>query len=210
MADAPVLLVGDIDRGGVFAQLIGTVSLLEPEEQERICGLIINKFRGDKKILEPGLDMIYEKCGKKVLGVVPYAAVDIEEEDSLAESLNVREKNGKVDIAVLRLPKLSNFTDFQALSATEGVSVRYVTKPGELGNPDCICIPGTKNTVSDMKWLRSSGLEAAVKRQGRKGNLSGGNLRRISDIGGGNYRYLRCGRRREHKGNGTSACCYQL
>lgn len=171
MADAPVLLVGDIDRGGVFAQLIGTVSLLEPEEQERICGLIINKFRGDKKILEPGLDMIYEKCGKKVLGVVPYAAVDIEEEDSLAESLNVREKNGKVDIAVLRLPKLSNFTDFQALSATEGVSVRYVTKPGELGNPDCICIPGTKNTVSDMKWLRSSGLEAAVKRQAEKGTF---------------------------------------
>lgn len=171
MADAPVLLVGDIDRGGVFAQLIGTVSLLEPEEQERIGGLIINKFRGDKKILEPGLDMIYEKCGKKVLGVVPYAAVDIEEEDSLAESLNVREKTGKVDIAVLRLPKLSNFTDFQALSATEGVSVRYVTKPGELGNPDCICIPGTKNTVSDMKWLRSSGLEAAVKRQAEKGTF---------------------------------------
>ena len=171
MADAPVLLVGDIDRGGVFAQLIGTVSLLEPEEQERIGGLIINKFRGDKRILEPGLDMIYEKCGKRVLGVVPYAAVDIEEEDSLAESLNVREKTGQVDIAVLRLPKLSNFTDFQALSATAGVSVRYVTKPGELGNPDCICIPGTKNTVSDMKWLRSSGLEAAVKRQAEKGTF---------------------------------------
>ena len=118
---------------------------------------------------------------------MPYAAVDIEEEDSLAESLNVREKNGKVDIAVLRLPKLSNFTDFQALSATEGVSVRYVTKPGELGNPDCICIPGTKNTVSDMKWLRSSGLEAAVKRQAEKGTFLVGICGGYQICGGGNY-----------------------
>lgn len=169
IADAPVLLVGDIDRGGVFAQLIGTVMLLEPEEQVRIKGLVINKFRGDKRILEPGLQMITDRCGKKVIGVVPYTDVDIEEEDSLAESLNARAASGAIDVAVLRLPKLSNFTDFQALAAEPEVSVRYVTKVSELGQPDLICIPGTKNTVSDMKWLRACGLEAAVKRQAASG-----------------------------------------
>lgn len=169
IADAPVLLVGDIDRGGVFAQLIGTVMLLEPEEQARIKGLVVNKFRGDKRILEPGLQMITDRCGKKVIGVVPYMDVDIEEEDSLAESLQVRDASGTVDVAVLRLPKLSNFTDFQALAAEPEVSVRYVTKASELGSPDLICIPGTKNTISDMRWLRACGLEAAVKRQAALG-----------------------------------------
>lgn len=170
MADAPVLLVGDIDRGGVFAQLLGTVWLLEEDEQERIKGLIINKFRGDKKILEPGLEMITARCGKKVLGVVPYFQdIDIEEEDSLAESLLIRRASGAIDVAVIRLPKLSNFTDFQALAAREDVSVRYVTRPSELGTPDLICLPGTKSTIEDMKWMRESGLEAAVLRQANAG-----------------------------------------
>lgn len=169
IADAPVLLVGDIDRGGVFAQLIGTVMLLEKQEQERIKGLIINKFRGDKQILDPGLAMITEKCGKEILGVVPYMDVDIEEEDSLAESLAQKTVRGCIDVAVIRLPRISNFTDFQALGAEADVSVRYVERTTELRQPDLICIPGTKNTISDLKWFRASGLEAAVKRLAGEG-----------------------------------------
>lgn len=164
IADASVLLVGDIDRGGVFAQLVGTVILLEPEEQERICGLIINKFRGDQTILEPGIAMLEERCKKEVLGVVPYADVEIEEEDSLAESLNRKAYHRGIDIAVIRLPKVSNFTDFQALAQEPKLSVRYVEKLSELGKPDVVILPGTKNTIQDMLWLRESGLETAILR----------------------------------------------
>ncbi len=162
IADAPVLLVGDIDRGGVFAQLLGTMLLLEPDEQERVAGLIINKFRGDPSILEPGLRMLEEKAGKPVMGVVPYAHVKIEEEDSLAEELSQNRTHAPIDIAVIRLPKISNFTDFEMLSQEEMVSVRYVKEPGELGNPDCVILPGTKSTLADLSWLRQSGIEAAV------------------------------------------------
>lgn len=169
IADAPVLLVGDIDRGGVFAQLIGTVMLLDKQEQDRIKGLIINKFRGDKGILDPGLEMITAKCGKRILGVVPYMDVDIEEEDSLAESLEQKAVRGCVDVAVIKLPRISNFTDFQALGAEKDVSVRYVERTTELQHPDLVCIPGTKNTISDLKWLRASGLEAAVIRLAEEG-----------------------------------------
>ena len=164
IADAPVLLVGDIDRGGVFAQLIGTVMLLEPEEQDRIKGLIVNKFRGDKKILDPGITMLEERAGKPVLGVVPYADVDIEDEDSVASSLEETHIQAEIDVAVIRFPRISNFTDMQALSMERDVSVRYVTKPSELGEPDVILLPGTKNTIQDLLWLRESGLEAAVLR----------------------------------------------
>lgn len=171
IADAPVLLVGDIDRGGVFAQLIGTVELLEPEEQERVKGLIVNKFRGDKKILDPGLTMLEQRCHKKVLGVVPYADVDIEEEDSLAESLTRKRITAGIDIAVIRLPQISNFTDFQAFVLEPSVSVRYVGKDSELGKPDVIILPGTKNTMHDMRWLRACGLEAAIVRQAEEGAM---------------------------------------
>jgi len=171
IADAPVLLVGDIDRGGVFAQLTGTVMLLEPDEQERVKGLVINKFRGDEAILKPGLDMLEERCGKKVLGVVPYMAVDIEDEDSLAESLERKDREGKIDIAVVRLPRISNFTDLQAFALEEGVSVRYVSKVTELGQPDAILLPGTKNTMKDMRWVRESGMEAAVLRCSQRGSI---------------------------------------
>jgi adenosylcobyric acid synthase len=171
LVDAPVLLVGDIDRGGVFAQLAGTVTLLEENERERIKGLIINKFRGDLKILEPGLSMLEEKCGKEVLGVVPYADVDIEEEDSLADDFLRRNVRGSIDIAVIQLPKISNFTDFQALSMEKALSVRYVGKLSELGSPDMVIIPGTKNTISDLKWLRECGLEAAIIKFAKKGGI---------------------------------------
>lgn len=176
IADAPVLLVGDIDRGGVFAQLVGTVMLLEPEEQNRIKGLIINKFRGDEKILEPGITMLEERCKKEVLGVVPYADVDIEEEDSLAECLNNKAVKQGIDIAIIRLPKVSNFTDFQALALEPVLSVRYVDKLSELGKPDVIILPGTKNTIQDMCWLRESGLEAAIVRLAEKKTLSSGDM----------------------------------
>lgn len=171
IADSPVLLVGDIDRGGVFAQLIGTVELLEKEEQARIKGLIINKFRGDKKILEPGLEMITERCGKEVIGVVPYMDIDIEEEDSLAESLVRKNARGVIDIAVIKLPKISNFTDFQALELNSLVSVRYVENSEELKNPDVIILPGTKNTMKDMKWLRECGLESSILKLHKKGTI---------------------------------------
>ncbi len=168
MANAPVLLVGDIDRGGVFAQLVGTMILLEPEEQAYVKGMIINKFRGDVKILEPGLDMLEEKCHKTVLGVVPYLYVDIDDEDSLTERFDRKEAGGLVDIAVIRFPRISNFTDVNVFSYYEGVTVRYVSNPSELGNPDMIILPGSKNTIEDLLWMRQNGLEARIKQLAEK------------------------------------------
>lgn len=165
LANAPVLLAGDIDRGGVFASLYGTVKLLEKDEQQRIKGLIINKFRGDVEILRPGLDMIEEKTGIPVVGVVPMTPLDLDDEDSLSERLNRREDEGAVDIAVIHLPHISNFTDFNVFEGMKGVSLRYVKQARDLGKPDLIFLPGTKNTMSDLCWLRESGLEAAILRQ---------------------------------------------
>lgn len=166
LADAPVLLVGDIDRGGVFAQLYGTVMLLEEEERERIKGLIINKFRGDKTILDSGVAMIETLCRIPAVGVVPYLQVDLEDEDSLSEKLySVRDHSsdiGIVDIAVIRLPRISNFTDFQVLSVMEQVTLRYVSDVRELGQPDLVVLPGTKSTIEDLLWLRQCGLEGAI------------------------------------------------
>ncbi len=168
---APVLLAGDIDRGGVFAQLLGTHMLLEPDEQALLKGLLINKFRGDVEILKPGLTMLEDLCKKDVLGVIPYMKVNIEDEDSLAEVLSVKDAKADIDIAVIRLPKISNFTDFQALDLEAQASVRYVGRADELGNPDLIILPGTKSTMDDLKWLRENGLEAAIKHQAANGTL---------------------------------------
>ena len=140
MVDAPVLLAGDIDRGGVFAQLYGTVELLEPEERNRIKGLIINKFRGDKTILEPGLRQLEDLCRIPVAGVVPYMNVDIEDEDSLSTKLGNTRQKGCIDIAVLRFPKISNFTDMDAFERMNEVSIRYVSKPSELKQPDMVIL----------------------------------------------------------------------
>ena len=164
MAKSPVLLVGDIDRGGVFASLYGTLTLLDPEEQDLVKGLVINKFRGDVELLRPGLRMLEQLAQKPVLGVVPYTRLDLDEEDSLAETLERKSVPSLVDVAVIRLPHLSNFTDFSALGQIEGVSVRYVTSPRQLEEPDLVILPGTKNTIGDLIWLRSCGLEAAVLR----------------------------------------------
>ncbi len=168
-ANAPVLLCGDIDRGGVFASLYGTVKLLEPEEQELIRGLIINKFRGDVDILRPGLGQLEQLTGKPVLGVVPMLDVDVDDEDSLSTRLSGGGKVGLVDIAVIRLPRLSNFTDFNPLERMEEVTLRYVGSVKELGNPDLVILPGTKNTMDDLRWLRQGGLEGAVLKHAANG-----------------------------------------
>lgn len=163
LVDAPVLLAGDIDRGGVFAQLAGTLLLLEEEERKRIKGLVINKFRGDKTLLDSGIRMLAEKTGLPVLGTVPYMDLSIEEEDSLTERFE-RTREDQIDIAVIRFPRISNFTDFTVFEQIEGVSLRYIDSPGKLGQPDLIFLPGSKNTISDLKWMRQNGLEASIKK----------------------------------------------
>ncbi len=170
LADSPVLLAGDIDRGGVFAQLYGTVELLEEYEKERIKGVIINKFRGDKEILKPGLKMLEDKVNKQILGVIPYIDVDIDDEDSLSLSQK-KKKQGAIDIAVIQLPKISNFTDFNSLMSMKNVSVRYVKNISQLGSPHLIIIPGTKSTMEDLKWLRKTGLEKLIKHHAMEGVL---------------------------------------
>lgn len=164
LVDAPVLLAGDIDRGGVFAQLYGTVALLNEEERKRVKGLIINKFRGDVDILRPGLTQLAELTGLPVVGVIPYTRVDIDDEDSLAPRLNAHEAHRPVDVAVIRLPQISNFTDFSPLESHPALGVRYVEQASGLGAPDLIMLPGTKSTMADLGWMRQNGLEAAVRK----------------------------------------------
>lgn len=165
---APVILAGDIDRGGVFAQLYGTTALLSEEERAMVKGLVINKFRGDPAILAPGVAMLEELTGIPVMGVVPYMDVDLEDEDSLSGRLSgggERDAAAAVDIAVIRFPRISNFTDFHVFSTIQGVCVRYVERAADLKSPDLILLPGTKNTVEDLLWMRENGLEAAVLKE---------------------------------------------
>ncbi len=198
-ADAPVILVADIDRGGVFASIVGTLELLEPHERDRIKGFVINKFRGDVSLLKPGLDWLEERTGKPVLGVIPYlprlglededsASLDTKREQSRRKAANTLQQKSsgagvpvqepgvsaaagigssadgqglsahKLDIAVLRLPRLSNFTDFDPLDEEPDVELRYVEHPGEWGNPDAVILPGSKNTMDDLAFLRETGM----------------------------------------------------
>lgn len=167
MVDAPVLLVGDIDRGGVFAQLLGTLLLLTKEEKERVKGLIINKFRGDVSLLDSGIEILEKKGGIPVAGIIPYMEIYLEDEDSLTERFFRKEK-GKVDLAVIRYPRISNFTDFNVFEQIPEVSVRYVTSVEALGNPDLVFLPGSKNTMSDLEWMYQNGLAEGVKRLAEK------------------------------------------
>ena len=179
MLDAPVLLAGDIDRGGVFAQLYGTAALLTEEERKRIRAFVINKFRGDKEILKPGLSMLYERIRIPFAGVIPYMDVDVDDEDSLSERLAGKhgagpllDKSGHAafaKVSVIKLPRISNFTDFNALERLPGIALSYVGRPEELTGSDLIIIPGTKNTMGDLKWLRQNGLEAVITRMAGKG-----------------------------------------
>ena len=163
-ADAPVLLVGDIDRGGVFAQLVGTMALLEPEERALVKGHVINKFRGDPSLLTPGLGFLKERTGVPVAGVIPhFSDIHIPEEDSLgllAESGN--DDDAVVDVAIVRLPHIANFDDFDPLRYESGVHMRYVGRADEFGSPDLVVIPGSKTTVADLDWLRAQGLDERV------------------------------------------------
>ncbi len=171
MAKAPVLLVADIDRGGVFASIYGTLMLLEEDERAMIKGVVINKFRGDVEILRPGLRMIEEKTGVPIIGVLPMLQVDIEDEDSLSERISGHSEVNLVDIVVVRTPRMSNYTDFNVFELIPGVSLRYVANVRDLGNPDMIIIPGTKNTIGDLKWLRQSGMEASILKHASNGTV---------------------------------------
>ena len=165
LVDAPVILVADIDRGGVFASIYGTVALMDDDAKNRIKGIVINKFRGDKNLLTPGFEMLAEHFKKidaniPVLGVIPMEKIDIDDEDSLSERLdteNVIFDTNKINIAVIKLPHISNFTDFNPLSRRKEIAMKYITSPKEMEDADLIIIPGTKNTLYDLRWLKNIG-----------------------------------------------------
>jgi adenosylcobyric acid synthase len=165
LADAPVLLVGNIDRGGVFASLVGTLELLEPDERQRVAALVVNKFRGDKRLLAPGLDFLVQRTGLPVLGVLPFLrGLRLADEDSTALD-DRRERalrDDQIVIAVVRFPRISNFDDFKPLEHEPGVNVRYVMRPQDLEKPDLVILPGSKCTTADLGWLRETGLAAAI------------------------------------------------
>lgn len=162
--NAPVLLAADIDRGGVFAFLYGTLELLEKEEQSLVKGFIINKFRGDISLLEPGLEMLANLSGgRKTVGVIPYMRnIQLAQEDSVFLDENRVFGAGETDIAVIHLPHISNYDDFDALAMEDGVRVRFVSSLEELGTPRGVIIPGTKSTVADLGWMRRTGLAEGV------------------------------------------------
>lgn len=172
LAPAPVLLVADIDRGGALASVVGTLELLEPEERDLVKGIIINKFRGDIKLLEPALAFLADKTSKPILGVIPHIEkLGIDDEDSVA--LDEKKQNicgiADLDIAVIRLPKISNFTDFDALAREIDVNLRYISRDDSIGNPDLIIIPGSKNTTEDLQYLKQQGLAEEILRLNKKG-----------------------------------------
>ncbi|HEY8890030.1 MAG TPA: cobyric acid synthase [Clostridium sp.] len=171
LIDAPVILAGDIDKGGVFASLAGTMLLLSDNEKKRVKATIINKFRGDVEILKPGLTMLEDIIHIPCIGVVPYFRLDLEDEDGAVE-FN-KKITAPIDVVVIKLPHISNFTDLDALKGEEDVSVRFVTNKSELGNPDLLILPGTKNTINDLITLRDSGLEDAIKKYSFDGNILG-------------------------------------
>lgn len=173
MADAPVILVADIDKGGVFASIYGTIKLMPREDQQRIKGIIINKFRGDKSLLESGNKMIEKLTGIPVIGVLPMSSIDIDEEDSVSLIRKPRQKDTQkdLDVAVIDLDKISNFTDIHSLEIQPDVSVRYVLTAEELGTPDLLIIPGSKNTNADLVALRKNGLAEGILRAHKDGSM---------------------------------------
>ncbi|TKC14846.1 cobyric acid synthase [Robertmurraya kyonggiensis] len=178
IADVPVVLVADIDRGGVFASVVGTLELLEPDERKRVKGILINKFRGDVTLFENGIKWLEEKTGIPVLGVLPFVENHmIDGEDSLSIQPN-RTGNGEIDIAVIHLPFISNYSDIEPFYDEEDVSIRFVKNPSQFGQPDAVIIPGTKSTINDLTSLKETGLADAivdyVKKGGRVVGLCGG------------------------------------
>jgi adenosylcobyric acid synthase len=177
-AEAPVLLVGDIDRGGVFAHLTGTMELLAPADRARVAGFLINKFRGDPALLASGLEFLRALFQIPVLGVIPYVErLRIADEDSVAlEDRRNRRATvpGQIDIAVVRLPRISNYDDLLALEHEDGVTVRFVEEAGEIGAADLAIIPGSKSTVADLEWLIESGFARAIVARAHEGSLVAG------------------------------------
>ncbi|WP_347942237.1 cobyric acid synthase [Peribacillus simplex] len=175
LTDAAVILVADIDRGGVFASIIGTLALLDQDERDSVKGIIINKFRGMRELLDDGIEWVEKETGIPVLGVLPYLDVNIEAEDSLALS-SLRFKKPKkaefpIDVAVLRFPRISNFTDVDPFFDEPGVGVRLVSSVHEIGNPDLLILPGTKNTMEDLKWLNRMGMDRAINELRKQGTM---------------------------------------
>ena len=171
IADAPVILVGDIDRGGVFASLAGTMLLLPEEYKKRVKGVIINKFRGKKELLDSGIKMLEDIIKVPVLGVLPYTDIKIEEEDSVTTRFKQKVNRGDIHIEVVRTPHMSNFTDFNIFETQEDVSLRYVDFGESFGDPDIVIIPGTKSTIDDLMFLRKNGLENQIKELHKRGKL---------------------------------------
>ena len=170
-AEAPVVLVGDIDRGGVFASLFGTVMLLPPSDRALIRGFIINKFRGDPSLLDPGFAMLEERTGIPTLGVIPYADLSrVPAEDAVDWAAGaVDDEKTLIDIAIVRLPRVANLDEFQPLMAEEGVSVRWISDAAQLREPDLVIIPGTKSTMADLEWMRDRGLDRAIQQRRASG-----------------------------------------
>ncbi|MBS3897451.1 MAG: cobyric acid synthase [Dethiobacter sp.] len=161
-ANAPVLLISDIDRGGMFAYVVGTLALLTDSERARVCGLVVNRFRGELERLQPGLDSLFQLTGLPLVGVIPYlSGLSLPAEDSLGIK-GVAKKTWDLDVAVIRLPRIANFSDLHILEEEEGVRLRYIMATRELGRPQLIILPGTKNTIADLAWLRETGLDEAI------------------------------------------------
>ncbi len=173
MAECPVLLVADIDKGGALASVVGTLELLDPADRARVGGIIINKFRGDVKLFQPAVDFLEQKTGIPVLGIIPYfQGFRVQEEDTIPEDTLKAGKQpveDKLDVVVIHLPHISNFTDFDPLEDEPDVQLRYVSKGSKLGNPDLIIIPGSKNTIHDLAYLQKSGLAALIMEQEKRG-----------------------------------------
>ena len=168
MVDAPVILLGDIDRGGVFAQLYGTYMLLSEREKQLLKGVVINKFRGDKTLLDPGIEMMKDKMPVPFVGVLPYLNLNLDDEDSLSQRFS-RKETKAIDIVGIRFPRISNFTDLDVFDQFDDVSVRYVDSAEDLGSPDMIVLPGSKNTLADLKWLKSTSLCESIKEKAKSG-----------------------------------------
>lgn len=171
MADAPVILVADIDRGGVFASIYGTVMLMSPEERARVKGVIINKFRGDVNILKPGLKEIEYLTGVPVIGVMPYSKIDIEDEDSVTERFKKLQGKKGINISVIKLRHISNFTDVDALRIVDDINIKYISSADEMGDEDIIIIPGTKNTIDDLREIKENGIATEIIKASKSGKV---------------------------------------
>jgi adenosylcobyric acid synthase len=169
MADCPVLLVADIDRGGVFAQIVGTFALLEPEEKSRVAGVLINKFRGDPSLLGPGIEEVERRTNIPVLGVVPwFSGFSLPEEDSVAlqrraKVVRIRPFREKLSVGVIKLPRISNYTDFDALENEHDVALHYIESPDQLAGLDLLILPGSKATIADLGYIFESGLIEPIR-----------------------------------------------